>query len=56
MLTRTGSFWYHGEKWIPETIYVFPTVCIIKEHNPVYWRVEFRWLRAGVDWEWWPKK
>jgi hypothetical protein len=55
MLTRSGPFRYHREKWRPSSFYVFPAVVVVMERKPRYWRVEFRWLVYGLDWEWWPK-
>jgi hypothetical protein len=56
MLTRSGPFRYHREKWRPSSFYVFPAVVVVMERKPRYWRVEFRWLVYGLDWEWWPKE
>jgi hypothetical protein len=53
MLSVSGPFRYAGNLLWPAVCYLFPTVCVVMESRPRYWRVEVHWLwwTVGVEWE-----
>lgn len=54
-LSVSGPFRYAGKLWKPAACYLFPTVCVVMESRPRYWRVEVHWLWWTVGAEWYGK-
>ena len=53
MLTSSGPFTVQGKRWIPTVCYVLPTILIIMESEPRYWKIGLHWLwwEWNVEWE-----
>ena len=52
MLTSEGPFWYRGRRWMPTVCYLLPTVVVVAEAQPRYWRIGVRWLWWEFSMEW----
>lgn len=45
----------YSQRWVPMTVFVVPTLFVVMEKRPRYWRIAIAWLWWTFGFEWEPK-